>query len=316
MSGARLRADISSTAEALRALGVTGDEITAAQRTQIDRDGYCMFEFDEADWRRWGIDLDVVREQVDVLHEREGWKGGLEGKYDFLQSGRPLETGAARLGNLTEKHPIFRRLVLAPPVLAACASIVPEMKLSSLNYRDPAPGTGGQRLHVDWIARQLESEPFGGCICFLYLDDMDLDNGPTRIVPGTHKRLNWPDAHIDVGAVQPNEVKITAKAGWMVAANLHLWHGGTDNVSGRRRRVMNTTYRHRGVPQFLNPRKFLSAETLASLSPAERYLYAVRESDPVQLEDNVGPGNTYREWLRSRGIHVPPIAPGETPRDY
>ena len=31
-------------------------------------------------------------------------------------------------------------------------------------------------------------------------------------------------------------------------------------------------------------------------------MYAVRDEDPIQLEDNFGPGNTYREWLRQNGV--------------
>lgn len=293
-------APIRSTQEALKSLGVNGGEVTAKQRAELAEAGYCVFKLDAEQWRQWGVDLDVLREQVDLLQEQESWRGGLEGKYDFLEQGRLLEGGARRLGNLVEKHPMFRRLAVAPPILAASALVVPEMKFSSLNYRDPAPGTGAQRLHVDWIARQHEAEPYGGCISYFYLDDMGPDNGPTQIVPGSHRTLNWPDAYIDVDAVQPNELHLSAKAGWLVAANLHLWHGGTDNQSGRRRRILNITYRRRDVPQFLNARKFLSSATLSSMSEAERFLYAVRDEDPVQKEDNFGPGNAYRAWLAQR----------------
>jgi hypothetical protein len=34
------------------------------------------------------------------------------------------------------------------------------------------------------------------------------------------------------------------------------------------------------------------------MNEAERYLYAVRDSDLVQTQDNFGPGAQYREWLR------------------
>jgi hypothetical protein len=288
---------ISSTAQAMAALDRGQTWMSTEHRQQLDKLGYCVFKLDPQTWDRWGVNLDKVRAVVDRLSAEEGWKGGLEGKHDFIDNGRPLEAGAVRLGNLVEKNSVFRRMAVVPPVLEASHYIAGEIKLSSLNYRDPKPGSGAQRLHVDWIARQSADEPYGGCICFLYLDDVTLENGPARVVPGSHKTLNWPDAYVDVMARHPDEVYLTAKAGWLVAVNLHLWHSGTDNNSGGRRRVLNITYRRRDVPQFLDPRRFLSPKTLESLSPAETYLYSVRDEDPVQEAENFGPGAAYREWL-------------------
>jgi hypothetical protein len=290
--------EISSTDSALRALGVEfPGVITDRQRRDLDDLGFCMFEFDDADWLKLGVDLAYVRAAVDRISSREGWRGGLEGKEDFLKSKKPLESGARRLGNLVDKDPVFKRIALCPAILEASHHVAGEIKLSSLNYRDPNPGAGAQRLHVDWVARQRRTEPFGGCIGFLYLDDVTTDNGPARVVPGSHRVLNWPDAHADVNAKHPDEVYITAKAGWLAAVNLHVWHSGTENFSGARRRALNITYRRRTIPQFLDPRRFLSEKTLSTLSDAEAYLFAVRDGDPLQEAEYVGPGAAYREWL-------------------
>jgi hypothetical protein len=71
---------IRSTSEALRARGLTGDELSAEQRVALDRDGFCIFELTEAHWHQWGVNLEILREQVDLLQAKEGWRGGARGK--------------------------------------------------------------------------------------------------------------------------------------------------------------------------------------------------------------------------------------------
>ena len=79
-----------------------------------------------------------------------------------------------------------------------------------------------------------------------------------RIVPGTHKKLGWPDDHININKKLKNEEKLIVKAGSIVIANLNIWHAGSTNHTGEFRRVIMLNIKSRNYDQLLNYKKYLS----------------------------------------------------------
>ena len=77
--------------------------------------------------------------------------------------------------------------------------------------------------------------------------------------------------------------------------NIHLWHGGTLNKTGKLIRTICINYRWRSLPQLLNQKQFLSPATMNKLTPEERYLLAVRDNDEIQTEPAVGVAAMYAE---------------------
>lgn len=66
---------------------------------------------------------------------------------------------------------------------------------------------------------------------------MSEETGPTRIVPGSHRGTQWPEAS-QRGAPLPGEVAAFADAGDAVLINTAVWHtGGRNPGSGLRRAV-------------------------------------------------------------------------------
>jgi ectoine hydroxylase-related dioxygenase (phytanoyl-CoA dioxygenase family) len=57
--------------------------------------------------------------------------------------------------------------------------------------------------------------------------------------------------------------------------NSHLWHGGTENRSGRPRRALHSYFTRRGNQQQLDQKKYIRPDTLAGLSPAARFILDV-----------------------------------------
>ena len=132
------------------------------------------------------------------------------------------------------------------------------------------------------------------------LDDMTPDNGPTRVVPGSHRwvPINVPDVNMaevteikvtpedraimpkDPTAPHPKEVRVTGRAGSVAVINGHIWHGGTRNESGARRRVLHLAIGRRDLPQQLNEREHLTPELLARSGPAQRYLLDIEGAEP------------------------------------
>jgi ectoine hydroxylase-related dioxygenase (phytanoyl-CoA dioxygenase family) len=83
------------------------------------------------------------------------------------------------------------------------------------------------------------------------------------------------DLLADPAAPHPDEIIAEVPAGSVVMINAHTWHGGTTNTSGARRRVLHAYYTAREHPQQQDQRRWLTPETNAWLSPAQRWLLDV-----------------------------------------
>ena len=94
------------------------------------------------------------------------------------------------------------------------------------------PGETRQYLHQDdglWpIPRP---HPHFVCNALVALDDFDLDNGATHIVPYSHK---WYDRPVDQSV---ETMRVTMKSGTMLMWEGGLWHGGGANTSENRERL-------------------------------------------------------------------------------
>ena len=266
--------------------------LSAEQRRAIEEDGIVILPPNAAVIR----ELPALRAAVDRLLEEEGARAGWEGKEQHFAPGKPFEDGANRLGNLVNKIPFAADLIALPELLEAAYRVLrSEMKVGSVLMREPHKGHGHQSLHIDWLPRDHSDEPFGGVVCMLLLDDASVANGAMRYIPGTHVRLGWPDDQIDVAAPHPDERRAEAPAGSIIVMNLNLWHAGALNATGDRRRSIFVNIRRRDLPQLLNQKRYLSAETVNRLTPLQQYLLAVRAEDAEQPQKSVGPGDRYRE---------------------
>jgi ectoine hydroxylase-related dioxygenase (phytanoyl-CoA dioxygenase family) len=104
--------------------------------------------------------------------------------------------------------------------------------------RDPLAGHGAQGLHMDDLPR-ASGDPWALLTALWLLDDFSADNGATRLVPGSHLRPGpVPKGFTDPAARHPDQLVVQAPAGSLLLFNGHLWHAGTANASGARRRVL------------------------------------------------------------------------------
>ena len=249
--------------EALDTLGVREDTLTAAEKDQLDRDGFLPLP---------GI---LTMEQVDALRRRTRELSLQEG----AEAGKEVhqEAGADRLSDLVNKDPVFAICFTHPRVLAAVAHVLGgDLKLSSLNSRAALPGEGLQALHLDG-GQPPAPGVYEVCNSIWLLDDFTPANGPTRLVPGTHRAGTGPgDVMPDPSAPHPDEVLLLAPAGTVAVFNSHVWHGGTCNGSDSPRRALHSFFTRRGLPQQLDQRKFLRPETAARLGEAARIILDVQ----------------------------------------
>ncbi len=288
------------TKQALRELGVTGGEFTDAQRRALDRDGFFVVpEYFSPEQCRG------MAEEFDRLHAAEGDRGGHEVH---------IEPGAPRVSNIFNKTTAYDICLECKPFLAASHYLLGEMKVHGANLRDPLKGQGHQEIHVDvpkkfaddwWVANAL-----------MLFDNMTLTNGPTRVIPGSHlwpsinvpavNRADWVPPQLtpeeqamvpdDLAAPHPSEVLVEAPAGSVVIINSALWHSGTRNPDGIRRRVLHLTYTRRDLPQQLTQRDYLTQNLYERMSPAQRFLLDIEPIEESQKVVRQPKGSEERNW--------------------
>ena len=97
----------------------------------------------------------------------------------------------------------------------------------------------------------------------------------------------------------PDEIIVEVKESTIILFDANLWHSGTTNNSGNRRRVLYLDLRRREIPQLLNQRIYLNEETQENLSDIEKFLLGVRDNDTA-FEDKVfTAGNVYRKQFKT-----------------
>jgi ectoine hydroxylase-related dioxygenase (phytanoyl-CoA dioxygenase family) len=246
--------------EQLSRLGLESYELADEHKRRLDEDGFTVFENVIPDG--WMVEL---REAFERTHEREGLEAGKE----VAQM-----EGVRRLADLVNKDEAFDLVYLQPFLLSAVCYIIQQpFKLHSLNGHDPVQGNPPQALHPDWGGERDAAHVVNS---MWMLDDFTVENGATRIVPGSHRdprKVN--EVHPDGLAPYPGEVRLIGKAGSVGVFNGNAWHGSSTSLNGRLRRTLHCAFIARQHPQQTDQRRHLRDETAARLSPLARYLLDV-----------------------------------------
>ncbi len=205
--------------------------------------------------------VEEVNKRISELMTSEGDAAGSE-LFDSKYIRHPKEEGADRLADLVNKGSVFDIFYTHSRVIEAVEAILgSEYKLSSLNYRAAKPGMGNQKLHVDW-KNGISDGNYKVCNTIWLLDDFTPHNGPTRIVPGSHKLKILPDEQMeDPFLKHPDEILLTAPAGSVIIFNAHTWHGGTQNLTDKPRRSLHSYFCAKDQHQQVDQKKYITQAT-------------------------------------------------------
>jgi ectoine hydroxylase-related dioxygenase (phytanoyl-CoA dioxygenase family) len=259
-------------AAALRSLGVTPGTLSASERHELDTNGFVVLPgiLSQAAIAAMNARLDEAIETARELC-------GTDPRRNPYPRYAAFEDDEIVIKDLANRGPEFDIAISHPRVLAAVRHVLGDnLKVSYLHMRQPAPGAGHQELHLDTYEDPAVHPVHYFCNTIWMLDDFTEDNGPTRFVPGTHRsQVELPTAVSDLCAEHPDQVLVTGPAGSVIVFDGHVWHGGTRNHSGRRRRGLFSAWIHRGSYPIDDQRKLLHPQTHARLDDARRFLLDV-----------------------------------------
>jgi ectoine hydroxylase-related dioxygenase (phytanoyl-CoA dioxygenase family) len=145
-----------------------------------------------------------------------------------------VERGVVRV-KLDRTDPDFAPCCEQPLLSDAAAAVFGETcYLTALSLRAPLPGCGHQGLHPDFEERRIAG-PWQTLSAMWCITAFTPDNGPLRVIPGSHRIKEPPTDVLAFGSgmgPHPDEVKIVAPAGSVILFNsADLWHSGTLNYS-------------------------------------------------------------------------------------
>lgn len=168
--------------------------------------------------------------------------------YDFEDSHQP---GRPRVRRIKEPHavsPIFARLLRHPRLLAVYRALLgPDVRLKTTKLNLKAAEYGAPvEWHQDWAFYPHTNDDL--LALGLMLDDVDDNNGPLLVIPGSHRGPTF-DHHsngvfcgamnVAAAGIDPaNAVRLTGRAGSASVHHVRLVHGSDLNRTSRSRRLL------------------------------------------------------------------------------
>ncbi len=146
-----------------------------------------------------------------------------------------LDNRSQRVWNLVNKGKIFADMIQHPSVLEFQEYLLGNnCTLSSFTVNLIGPGSPVSGLHIDYPLSNLPTPhpSFALCANSVYLlDDFSLENGATRLIPGSHKRGYGPSP----GEMYDDVIQVTGKKGDIIIVHGHIWHSSGENHTDRDR---------------------------------------------------------------------------------
>ncbi|HEX4986432.1 MAG TPA: phytanoyl-CoA dioxygenase family protein [Burkholderiales bacterium] len=170
--------------------------------------------------------------------------------YDLEPTHTPQNPRVRRIKTPHKVDPLFLEVVKQPKMVAILQALLGnDVRLhgSKLNVKAPKYGSPVE-WHQDWAFYPHTNDDI--LAIGVMLDDVELENGPLLVLPGTHRVDKVWDHHLDgrfCGAMDPTKtpdldyskaVPCVGKAGSCSFHHVRLVHGSAQNTSDRPRQLL------------------------------------------------------------------------------
>jgi len=126
--------NIEDTKHLFKVLKIKENILSLSQKRKLNKEGYLVIPPKKKIKKK----LKTLSKVTEKLIKLEGDRGGWEAKEKFYKKGKLFEYGTNRLGNLINKHKIFKELILVPELLAAAHEVTKcDIKIAGFNLRNP-----------------------------------------------------------------------------------------------------------------------------------------------------------------------------------
>src|SRR5258706_1425059 len=194
--------------------------------------------------------LAAMRRVVDGFVERARAVTTHDDIYDLEPSHQPERPRVRRIKKPHALDAVFDTVMRSETLLSISRQLLgPGIRLygSKLNIKAPEYGSPVE-WHQDWAFYPHTNDDI--LAIGVMLDDVEVENGPMLVMPGTHRVNKVWDHHLDgrfVGAIDPTRtpdldysraVACTGKAGTCSFHHVRLVHGSAQNTSERPRNLL------------------------------------------------------------------------------
>lgn len=210
---------------------------------QYRRDGYVLHES-----LLTTTQLRELRQVTDEIVGRARNLARSDTILDLHDTHTAADPRVRRIKNAHRQHPFFADLIRSDAILDPLRCLLgPNIRLHSSKLNLKSAGDGDAiEWHRDWAFYPHTNDDL--LAIGVFLDDVDLDNAPLLVVPGSH-RGPIHDHHAKgafVGAVDvvaagvdvTGATAITGRAGSMSIHHVRALHGSAVNRSDRQRRIL------------------------------------------------------------------------------
>lgn len=217
--------------------------LSADQKAAYDQDGYLVLED-----LIGGDQLAKMQAATDRLIDASRSVRESDEIYDLDEGHGPDNPRLTRIKLPHKRDPIFERVLKQSALTEVLTDLLgPDTTLITSKLNTKAPGGGAAvEWHQDWAFYPHTNDDllaFG-----VLLEDVDVDNGPLMVIPGTHKGaiLRHHTNGVFSGAIDPDDplftpqkaVTLTGKAGSVSVHHARTLHGSAPNMSDRARKIL------------------------------------------------------------------------------
>lgn len=168
--------------------------------------------------------------------------------YDLDKGHSAEEPRLTRIKLPHKQHPAFWDVLKSDKITSILRSLVgPDIRLHNSKLNTKAPGGGAAvEWHQDWAFYPHTNDDM--LAVGVILSDIEIDNGPLLVIPGSHKgpTLSHMSNGVFGGAIDPDDpafdvskaVALTGKAGSMSVHHVRTLHGSAPNLSDRARMLL------------------------------------------------------------------------------